>query len=403
MGVLKTLIGLIIASALIGGAFHYQQRQFGTGPRVSVGAPVGDTVEVAFVANAIAGTISVIDVSSRQVLGTIDAKPDGANVGFFRDPEQWAAQSVIEARAGLNYAQDTDLSRDGTVLFISRGYLADVVAMDIATGDILWRTPIAGVRADHMDISPDGVTLFVSAVIRGGNVVEAFDTATGSKLGAIQAGDWPHDVHVTPDGERVYIASLGDMQLDLEERDALSSSYKVTIASATSFEVLSELSFEAGVRPFQVTEDQTRLYAQLSNAHAIIARDLQTGQLTARIDLPVSEGVTEEDWDFEAPHHGLALTPDESLLCVAGRASDYAAIISTPDFETEETIEVGDAPSWASVSGDGRYCLLPNTRSDDVSIVDLESRREVARLAVGRGPKHITMGRIPATVAALLK
>lgn len=403
MGVLKTLIGLIIAFALIGGALHYQQRQFGTGPRVSAGAPVGDTVEVAFVANAVEGSISVIDVSSRQLLGTIDAKPDGANVGFFRDPEQWAAQSVIEARAGLNYAQDTDLSRDGTVLFISRGYLADVVAMDIATGDILWRTPIAGVRADHMDISPDGSTLFVSAVIRGGNVVEALDTATGSKLGAIQAGDWPHDVHVTPDGERVYIASLGDMQLDLEERDALSSSYKVTIASAASFEVLSELSFEAGVRPFQVTGDETRLYAQLSNTHAIIARDLQTGQLTARIDLPVSEGVTEEDWDFEAPHHGLSLTPDESLLCVAGRASDYAAIVSTPDFETEETIEVGDAPSWAAVSEDGRYCLLPNTRSDDVSIVDIENRREVARLAVGRGPKHITMGRIPATVAALLK
>jgi hypothetical protein len=30
-----------------------------------------------------------------------------------------------------------------------------------------------------------------------------------------------------------------------------------------------------------------------------------------------------------APHHSLELSPDESTLCAAGRASDYVALVST--------------------------------------------------------------------------
>jgi hypothetical protein len=155
-----------------------------------------------------------------------------------------------------------------------------------------------------------------------------------------------------------------------------------------------------------------------------------------RLELPVKEGVTEDDWDFEAPHHGLAMSPDGKTLCIAGRASDYAALVSTAppaelaqaEFErgirtgeadlgrlaaaigdtlTEPaarkltliaTVPAGDAPGWSEITEDGRYCIVTNTRSDDISIVSIAERAEAARIKAGRAPKHITLARVPVSV-----
>lgn len=392
--IIRTVFAVLVGAALMAGYIGWQEARYGTGPRETSGAPEGGTREVAIVSNAVEGTLTLIDMETLSAIKTLDGIPDGRNVSFLRDPVQRLAQGPVEQRGGLNYGQDTDLSRDGTTLFISRGFLGDVVAMDLATGDILWRTPIAGIRADHMDISPDGTRLYVAALLRGGDIVEVLDTRNGAKTGRFEAGQWPHDIHVTEDGTHVYVASLGDMQLPLDERGAADDAYLVTKARTGSLEPIASYSFEAGIRPFAVTRDGQRLYAQLSNQHAVVARDLITNANTGRLELPVDEGVTEADWDFEAPHHGLALSHDESLLCIAGRASDYAAVVRTDDLSLVTTVDTGDAPSWASISADDHYCVLPNTRSGDVSIIELSSGTEAARIPTGRGAKHVTIGQV---------
>jgi DNA-binding beta-propeller fold protein YncE len=117
----------------------------------------------------------------------------------------------------------------------------------------------------------------------------------------------------------------------------------------------------------------------------------------------VKPGVTSADWDFEAPHHGLALTEDGETLCLAARASDYAALVNAKDLTLIATIPVGDAPGWSEVAEEGRTCLIANTRSDELSIISIPKRAEVARLSIGNGPKHITVARIPQAVIAAFK
>ena len=119
--------------------------------------------------------------------------------------------------------------------------------------------------------------------------------------------------------------------------------------------------------------------------------------------LPVKSGITMKDWDFEAPQHGLALTADGSTLCLAARASDYAALVRAPELTPIATVPVGDAPGWAETADEGRICLIANTRSDDLSIISIRQRAEVVRLPVGNGPKHITVTRLPAPVIAAVK
>jgi hypothetical protein len=46
---------------------------------------------------------------------------------------------------------------------------------------------------------------------------------------------------------------------------------------------------------------------------------------------------------------------------------------------------------------------VSNTRSDDLSIISIPDRKEIVRLPMGNGPKHITVERLPAAVVAAVK
>jgi DNA-binding beta-propeller fold protein YncE len=227
--------------------------------------------------------------------------------------------------------------------------------------------------------------------------------------GHFVTGIYPHDNKVSKDGRRVYDSSIGPLASlpRTPGAPALTETpghpFQLTIADVNTLEVKERIRLDTAFRPWQFSSDETTLYAQLSNAHAVVAYDLTTRKVSRRLDLPVKTGVTVEDWDFEASHHGLALTDDGATLCLAGRASDYAALVRAPALTLIATVPVGDGPGWAEVADDGRVCLIANTRSDDVSIISIANRAETVRLSTGNGPKHITVARIPAAVLAAFK
>jgi DNA-binding beta-propeller fold protein YncE len=403
------VIGLVLGVAVAFAALMaYREYSIGEGPVVTAATPEGPTVEIAFVANAVGGTITAIDVAARQVVGTFTVIPDGTKVGVFRSPTQSMVQSRIERR-GLNYAQDTDLSPDGRVLYVSRGNLADVVAFDLATGNMLWRRAIGIGRSDHMAITADGRYLFVSD-LRNARV-KRIDTHTARLDGEFVTGVFPHDIQFSHDGKLVYNASLGDMQVEEKDRDNVQQptadhgyAYQITVAEVATLKVVDTFRFPRGIRPFHLTHDSSGVYAQLSNTHGVVRYDTSQRAVVEQLELPVADGVGPSDWDFDAPHHGLAMTTDEKFLCVAARASDYAGIISTGPLTLVATVPTSDAPSWSVIDSTNQVCITANTRADEVSIVSLAEQKEIARLRTGgRGPKHVTLGQVPVAVVAAIK
>jgi DNA-binding beta-propeller fold protein YncE len=350
------------------------------------------SIEIALVANAQAATVALVDVASRSVLGAIDVNPAGVK---------------SEGPGAPNYAQDTDVSPDGRTLYVSRGYLGDVAAFDIASGRLLWQRPLNTRRADHMTLTQDGKSLFVSALVD--NRVYKIAAATGDITGHLVTGVYPHDNKVSRDGRRLYNTSIGPLSSLPRQTSAPAPTetpgdpFQLTIADVGTLQILDRIRFDNGIRPWEFTPDEKGIYAQLSNEHAVVAYNLAARKVVKRLDLPVKPGVTVADWDFQAPHHGLALTPDGRTLCLAGRASDYAALVRASDLKLIATIPVGDAPGWAEIADKGRVCLITNTRSDDLSIISIPKRAEIIRLPIGDGPKYITVARIPASVIAAFK
>ncbi len=359
-----------------------------------VGAQTRDqtTVEIALVANAEAGTVVLLDVATRSIVGSLDINP---------------AKTQRRGPGRPNYAQDTDVSPDGRTLYVSRGYLGDVAAFDIATGKLLWQRSIETGRADHMTLTPDGRYLFVSAMLD--NRVYRIATAGGALAGHFVSGVYPHDNKISKDGRSLYNTSIGALSTMPRAKDAppLTETpgfqFQLTIADVNTLAIRERIKLDNAIRPWEFAPGERSLYAQLANEHAVVAYDLATKKVTRRLELPVKAGITSADWDFDAPHHGLALTHDGGTLCLAGRASDYTALVKAPELTLIATIPAGDAPGWSEVSEDGRTCFVANSRSDDLSIISIPERREVVRLPIGDGPKHITMARLPAAVVAAVK
>ena len=348
-----------------------------------------ETAEIILVANAQAATVVLVDVATQAIIGSIDVNP---------------ARVKASGPGSPNYAQDTKVSPDARTLYVSRGYIGDVAAFDIASGRMLWSRSLNTGRADHMTITPDGRSLFVSAMLD--NRVYRVATAKGEITGHFVSGVYPHDNQMSQDGRRVYNTSIGPLAgmprpagaPPLTEKAG--SNFQITVADVDSLAITERITADKGIRPWRFIPGEKGIYAQLSNEHAVFAFDFASRKVTGRLDLPVKPGVTPADTDFEAPHHGLALTDDGRTLCLAGRASDYAALVRVPELTLMATIPVGDAPGWSETADGGRLCLTANSRSDDLSIISIPERKELRRLPIGDGPKHLTVARLPASVVA---
>jgi DNA-binding beta-propeller fold protein YncE len=354
-------------------------------------APAPDAMrEIAFVANAESATVSLLDVAQQKIVATIDINPE---------------KRVVDRPGTPNYAQDTDVSPDGRTLYVSRGYMGDVAAFDIATHKQLWVHDFKTVRSDHMTLTPDGRYLFVSVLMDAR--VARLDAKTGEETGRFVSGVYPHDNQISADGKHVYNTSLGNLSLPKAQRDSVKApsdtsgyAYQFTTADIDTLEVTNRVRLPVGIRPWHMKPDGTGLYAQLSDAHAVIAFDFPSLKEAKRLELPVKDGVKEADWDFSAPHHGLAMSHDGSTLCLAGRASDYAALVKAPELELIATIPVADAPGWAAFADNDRICVIANTRADSISLISVAEKKEIARIEGGNGPKHITVTQLPDSIIA---
>jgi YVTN family beta-propeller protein len=75
--------------------------------------------------------------------------------------------------------------------------------------------------------------------------------------------------------------------------------------------------------------------------------------------------------------------------------TDTIYIFETATKKIVGKIGVGRGPNWVTFSPDGKYCCVSNVLSDDVSVLDVAQRREVARIQVGKEPKRLVAVKVP--------
>ncbi|WP_225801750.1 YncE family protein [Streptomyces sp. NK15101] len=403
LGALAASLALVAASAATGSASV-------PGP---VAAPAG-LEEVMFVGNNWDGTADVIaSHGDFHRVGRVNVIPDKEERlrEIYLNPVKLAFFLGVRSGPGEGHDQFVDdmyATPDGSAMVVSRPSFADVVSLDLRTGRINWRFPVAGYRADHMAVSPDGTRVAVSASTA--NTVHVLDIATGRQLGSFKTGDKPHENVFTSDG-LLWNMSIGEVTtaLDAPWLDWSKGDRKITVVDAGTFETVRVIDMRArldafgrgdlsdAVRPLVFTPDEKKIYFQVSFFNGFLEYDVESDRVTRLKNLP-GNPATDPDrttWVNDSRHHGLSISPDGGKLCVAGTMDDYATVVDR-DTLREGPLVPASKPYWATVSGDGRSCVVSESGADRVTAIDFATGQRVASVDVGDHPQRVRLARVPA-------
>jgi DNA-binding beta-propeller fold protein YncE len=380
-------------------------------PSTAAAAPTGKR-DVLVVSNNWAGTADLVDPHRFKRIKRLDVIPDKAEriAEIGSDPTATFYYDSIRTLVGEGHDQYVDdgfVSRSGRVVYFSRPSFADVVAIDIRTNRIRWRTHVDGYRADHMALSPNGRRLLVSASTA--RTVDVLDTRNGRIVGRIASGDAPHENNFSRDGKRIFHASIGTVYTDTDDpsQDATKGERVFEIIDARTLQVTRRLdmgeklaaagysNMSSAVRPMALSRDERFVYFQLSFFHGFVEYDLERDRVRRVAALPLSDeakGLSRQDYLLDSAHHGLAMNPRGTKLCAAGTMSDYAAIVRRKTLAVQRTVAVGETPYWSASSANGRYCFVSVAGDDRVSVISFKTAREVARIKVGDHPQRMRTG-----------
>ncbi|MFI9255101.1 YncE family protein [Streptomyces sp. NPDC053069] len=381
----------------------------------AAGGSAGGLREVLFVGDNWDGTADVIrSVGDFARIGRINVIPDKAErlAEINADPIKWIYYTAVRNEVGEGhdqYVDDMYSTPDGKSVVVSRPSFADVVSIDLATGKVNWRFPVAGHRADHMALSPDGTRVAVSASTA--NEVQVLDIGTGKELGGFGTGDKPHENFFTNGGKYLWNMSIGEVttSLDAPGWDWTKGDRHLTVVDATTFKQVRTIDmrqrldavglkdFSDAVRPAAFTPDWSKLYFQVSFFNGFLEYDVAADRITRVKTLPENP-VTNPDrttWLLDSRHHGISMNPEGTKLCVAGTMDDYATVVDRASFDVGPLV-TASTPYWATVSGDGKDCVISEAGADRITAIDFATGQKVLSVPVGDHPQRVRLGHVQA-------
>ncbi|MFE5812544.1 YncE family protein [Streptomyces sp. NPDC056479] len=371
--------------------------------------------EVLFVGNNWDGTADVIKSSGDFAkIGRVNVVPDKDErmAEINANPIKWIYFMAIRNSVGEGHDQFVDdmySTPDGKSVVVSRPSFADVVSLDLATGAVNWRFPVSGYRADHMAVSPDGKRVAVSASTS--NTVHVLDIESGKELGKFTTGDKPHENIFTKDGKYIYNMAIGDVntQTDAPWLDWTKGDRRVTVVDATTYQQVKVIDmrpkldaigltdYSDAVRPAVFSPDESKLYFQVSFFNGFFEYDLATERITRTKALPKNPATSDDRTTFvnDSRHHGISMSPDGSKLCVAGTMDDYATVVNRSTLQ-EGPLVTASKPYWATVSGDGKSCVVSESGTDQVTAIDFATGKKQVSVPVGDHPQRVRLGHVEA-------
>jgi len=322
---------------------------------------------------------------SAQTVRIVQTNAAGDDVHLI-DPE---TQEVVDVIMGLPIAHGVTSAPDGSALYFSNEVEHTLDIVSTTTFRVTRQVPLSG-RPNNVAITPDGSKVYVAIRDDATPFVDVIDTRSGTLTTRIPTLGGVHNVFITPDGRWVVAGMIGARTLTV-------------IDTATDLPAWS-MHFDGGVRPmaFETNPDGStkRIFVQISDFHGFYVVDFERRALVEKVqqpELPYSR--VDNDALQGSPAHGFAISPDGRTLWSTSKPNNHLYAYSLPDLEYLGGVEVGHHPDWLTMTPDGRFLYSANAGSNDVSVVDTSTMKEIVRIPVGQVPKRNHTAILPARAA----
>jgi YVTN family beta-propeller protein len=317
--------------------------------------PLGAADKVRIIQTNSAGDrVSIIDPVTNKVIGEI---------------------KDIEANHGAVVAPD------GTRIYVSNEAMSTLDVADAKTLLVTKRVPLSG-HPNNISISRDGRRVYVG-IIQAPGGVDVVDTTSFQRIKTVPTKGSIHNTYVTPDGKYVVAGSIAGKTINVIDQKTEEPAWT--------------LELDRGIRPmtFATNPDGSTkwIFAQLSDLNGFAVIDFATQKEIKRIknpDLPPGKKEIPEGAD---PSHGMAVTPDGKTLVVCSRLNNALYSYSLPELTLSGTSWLGGmGAAWVTLTPDGKTAYVSNAVTNNVSVVDVKSMKEVALIPVGFVPKRNSTG-----------
>ncbi len=249
-----------------------------------------------------------------------------------------------------------------------------LIVIDLVTGER--RASLATGAAPHeVAVSPDGNRVAVVAYGRRGaprtaprDVVDVFDTRTGRHLSRIALTPYhaPHGIAWLEDGRHLLVTA------ERERRLLVIDARKTAVAAAIE-------TGAAGSHLLAYDARRGRAYVTSLGDGVVSVIDV-TGRRLLRT---VPSGKQAE---------GVALTPDGKELWVTNRGDDTVTIFALPDFRVIARFPVRGMPIRVAFSPNGRVAAISQARAGTVSLIDRAEHEVLAKLSFTSASATLPVG-----------
>lgn len=332
--------------------------------------------EKIYVALEAEGRVGVIDAKSRKVIQSIDlsevqnnkfVKYTAHNVQVSPDGEKVLVTANVDRGAMNN--KESEEQEDLSDGLRDKIFIINPVT-DLITGSI----PIdIDAHLAHIVLNSNSDVAYVTLQEKGklyavdlklNKVVSTFDFGEESE---------PHGLRVLPNDSQVFIALIGKKAM--ASLDPKTGNIKYFPLSGAAVQTA-------------VTPDGQYAFATVYDTKKVAWVDLQTSA-QGYIDLPLEDAKGSVQ---------LYATPDSQYLYVANQGHYFdqptgntVYRINIREKAVDKIIAAGSAPHGVVVDKAGTFVYVTNLLSEDVSIIDIATNEEVARIPVGEMPNGISI------------
>jgi YVTN family beta-propeller protein len=296
--------------------------------------------------------------------------------------------TIVGRIEGVEANHGVAVAPDGSRIYISNEGESSLDVADGKTLKVIKRIPLSG-HPNNIAVSPDGRRVYV-AIIQAPGGVDVIDTASLQDVKTLATKGSIHNTYVTPDGKYVVAGSIAGKTVNVIDTQTDQTAWT--------------LQMDLGVRPMAFSQNpdgSTKwIFIQLSELNGFAVVDFATHKEIRRIQnppLPPGKSTVPAGAD---PSHGMAVTADGKTLLVCSRVNNALYAYSLPGLKSLGGADLGGkGAAWVTLTPDGKTAYVAMAVTNDVSVVDIKSLKEVTRIPVGFVPKRNATGMLPALSA----
>lgn len=336
----------------------------------TAGSTQGQTRQKLYVLSSNGNDVTVIDVASNSIIGSIE---------------------VGDRPHGIAAPRSQD------VLYIATEFDNGLTVIDPVKDEVIKKYNIFGNRPNEIDVTSDG--RFVYLPIMGHGVYEVFDTVQEKIVARIATDGLPHNVVISADDRYAYLSPMDRGRTPAETLAQggfpTTLNEKIYVVDISSHTVVATIATGDAPRPIAISPDGSRLYVNTDGLQGFLVLDLDKRERVARIEYQL----TAREKASPSRSHGMVATPDGKELWVSDVNHGLLFVFDLSQDPPVQVarIENGAPVYWLTITPDGKTVYVTSAPGDVVTAYDAKTRTRMAtiQLPKGKNPKRMLVLNVP--------